>query len=344
MVHNNKSLKRMRYELGAGKKPFMLLITLIVFLGIIGIVFIGGFFVYNALSQPGISLNQTFDNASNNGTIDNSTNDNSTDDNSTFDIPINQSDNQSGDITVDVCEDLDGNEFDECMVFENQEVSYCYNDFECIAQFAQTFDDLTVCDRFDYPAEQMMCKAVAKDNPGIYCEDSGQQRTIDKCYWLYVNLTDDFFYCGSIKSVEQYKTDCYSLAAVNEEDDAYCRNLMSGSRDECYTAYAKQTNDVSVCTKIFVERVNLYSCYYEPALAFGMMSYCENVDASQRNFCYNNVLHLSDKLTPSDCVDVPSTSWREECYLQVALQEDDDSYCQYLKSSSNILECHGYFE
>jgi len=335
-MHKDKMIERVKYNVG--KKPVIIGgILLITILFLVGLLIIGYIFSKELTPKP-VLLNNT------KNITNNTTNISQISENETVHV-LNETNitvNETNATVVNPCENLTGEEYNECMMLNKKNVSYC-NSFDCILKYVDVFNDTNGCNALPLIAESLACNAIINNQADI-CSKAEFQRTADQCYWLYVNHTGDVYYCNEIKVSDSYKTKCYSFAAVLKKDYRYCNNLVSGDKDECYIKYSTATGDISVCDKIFLKNVNTYSCYYEPALKFGRMSYCKYIDAQQRDWCYNNVLHLSEKLDTTDCDDVPAYSWREECFMKLAEQENDKSYCDKLSSENNIQECYNKFQ
>ncbi len=239
------------------------------------------------------------------------------------------------------CQGLNGTQYNYCMMIETGDVSYC-DTFDCVIKYADIFDDVNGCSHLNITFEEKACMAIIKTNAG-YCKQLQYNRSIEQCHWLFVNYTQNFNYCSEINILESYRTKCYSFAAVMKNNPSYCLNLYSGERDKCYMEYAAACDNVSVCEKLFIEKLNIYQCYYDPAVKYGKMSYCENVLTIRRKDCYNRVLYYADELDSKDCKNIIDISWKDECYMRVAVDLNDKAYCHFIDSKTNYEECMARF-
>ncbi|MCC7570100.1 hypothetical protein KO465_02015 [Candidatus Micrarchaeota archaeon] len=333
MKQVKKSVQRAKYNLGKGP----------LFIGafvVLAVAFLAVLLIVGVLFSEEMDIRFGTTNPLINNTVD----EDIADDDIEVDDFVNETIDEEEPIDIHVCDIYTDSEYDICMMKETKDVSYCKDDFECVLEYAKTFRDNTVCDMFSLEYQSLSCKAIANNN-GLVCEDTNFDRVSDRCYYHFVLYTNNYAYCDMIKEIKSLRIDCYSYSAINAKDVKYCeRTLKSGDKDECYLSFVDATGDISICDKLFIKDINSFTCYYNPAVKFGRMSYCDNVITSKRLNCYNYVLHTSEKIDVEDCDNILDYSWRDQCYIKASQQENDNTYCAKISSDSSKRSCYSFFE
>ena len=121
--------------------------------------------------------------------------------------------------------------------------------------------------------------------------------------------------------------------AKADECDNYASHKMVGM---CYGKLAASKNDLSVCSRRKAAQMDCYAIY---AAIKKQPQVCDQLsDEWTRDMCYGTVgEYLAD---PAICDRVKKAlDWREERYLQIALQKKDEGLCQKINSSDIRSTC-----
>ncbi len=271
---------------------------------------------------------------------DNTSGSSPTTDNITNETETHRIDTSSdtGSTSEEMCEGLFGDDYDLCLALVHNDPEYCNND-NCFLRFAINTSRSEVCEHMSTPAMACYCRALVD---GDECKSCPSTSSRDLCYSLLTENTDQVF-CSRI-TLPRYQRDCYTYLAVREHNPNLCKPIEdSYLRDECYREYAKETGDVSSCSKQFVESW-VDSCYRDAAYANGKPQLCNQISRSRNRYLCYSVIFESASYTLSDCEEIVYPAWRDRCIKFLAFNTGNSSYCEYVNDPDDRKRCYVWVE
>jgi hypothetical protein len=181
---------------------------------------------------------------------------------------------------------------------------------ECFSRLAMKNNDTSACMRINssYYRDNCLSKiAIASDRPDI-CESVSLNLSRDNC-----------------------KNQIYADLAIKNKDTSFCKLLIAESSqsqqdiiDNCIFSLAKELNETSYCAQIsnpFSKELCLTG-RIDPAS-------CNKITEPQgRQAClYISAVYSKD---PNACATLPSSSMRDNCYMQVAKDTKNAKICSYI--------------
>jgi hypothetical protein len=189
---------------------------------------------------------------------------------------------------------------------------------DCFLQLATSKNSTSMCMEinFSYQRDSCLSKiAVASDRPDI-------------CNPILNNASRDF--C---------KNQIFADLAVKNKDASFCKLLIAENAsnqdmvDTCIFTLAKKLNDTSYCDQI----TNSFSMELCITGKIDPSSCNQISDPRGQQAClFISAIYSSDT---SQCLDLPSTSMQDNCYLQVASNKKDDKVCALISSADLKSQC-----
>jgi hypothetical protein len=158
---------------------------------------------------------------------------------------------------------------------------------------------------------------------------------------MYANLSDDPLICTLINPDTLYSFNCFSHFALKEEDLSICDYLSLDYRWDCYSNYSFVTKDLSGCKNINkLATTSRFRCFYDYAKSYGDPSACDYInDPSPTITCYVGAMMNNTNLDYSTCSGVVVTQWRNKCYMQSAILNENPSLCNMIETESERNNC-----
>lgn len=248
----------------------------------------------------------------------------------------------------------------------NLTVSFCSNFSEirewseCINAFAVRDKDPSLCGRITFPANRDNClleATAAKTNLSAclqlnntklawFCVREVAYRTLNSSICDYIN--DSVRNCALVECnqtlVDYFGQECYSALAKETKDISLCRKLYQtdvphnfpSPRDQCIYTIAKEGSNISPCNEMINTDwregcISAIAKNLQDDTLCGQLTMYEN-----RNSCYVAVaVNLS---SPLQCTKSESQEGRDFCYLSIAESTGNYSLCDQIVTSRNTCK------
>jgi len=240
---------------------------------------------------------------------------------------------------ISPCFEKSGVEKDLCLALEQKDVSFCKSDTGCIFNYSKSTKDNEACKSLPTLVMEYACRSNNLNKDECYYLSLISQK--DLCYQMYANLSDDPIVCTMISQDTVYSFNCFSYFAVKDEDFSLCNYLSLDYRWECYSNYSFITKDLSGCKNIDpLASTSRFRCFYDYAKSYGDPSACDPInDPSQTITCYVGAIMNNTDLDYSTCSRVVITQWRNKCYMQSAILNNNPSLCNMIQTESERNNC-----
>ncbi len=128
---------------------------------------------------------------------------------------------------------------------------------------------------------------------------------------------------------------CVSGLAAKRADASLCKKLSYDGKRTCYLLVAQVTGNASVCAEAGAEKSN---CYSEYAANANDASICEKItEIGGKDNCYSKLaMSLGDSAL---CEKIKSVSQKNGCYFDMAMRLQDTAYCNKIMESSQQENC-----
>ncbi len=229
-----------------------------------------------------------------------------------------------------------------CLAYENNDYSLCKTDW-CLFEYAQNMSEEDACEMIATQSERFACTAVSRKDVSA-CFDASLSPIQDACIEIASKELDKPEGCDLATNGSDYKNSCYLYFAVENLDTSFCKKAApEEERDQCYSDYSIRTATVDACPDI-IESLNRIGCYYQSALQNRMPSLCNPLENSaQRTDCYSKGTFSKEGPAPIDCAFVESEVWRDKCYYQAAVKNQESSLCAFITPGHDKDACESLF-
>ena len=204
---------------------------------------------------------------------------------------------------------------------------------------------LAECPKVDTGYQE--CAGMPLESTGYYDESPR-----DTCFYSLAIVRENISLCNKILSSDEYyeytRAACGAKVALLKGAPAECEKLLTKMDTvDCYSAYAYDTDDISVCSML-KSTDDKDECMYEFVGYYntppGGWSICEQLtDEDYKNSCYyyaaDDTLDLSycDKMSDK----YSSIYWmKSECYDNIASQKNDPTICEGLSDEEDRDDCY----
>jgi len=210
-----------------------------------------------------------------------------------------------------------------------------------------------------------------EEEDNSYCARIQDEDYRDECYSDVASLTGSSAKVCGLMSTDEKKNTCFTSLSISSNNTSYCYNCTSTeASDACFMAYAELKLNSSACLLIS-DQPTAVSCNNkvnsELAVKHRDPSYCRLIvsdsseledyyhdqcvyslvfEYSDTSFC-NNLLNqtlrsncLSAVASPESCASEIDPNSRSICYFNLAVNEEDASYCERVDSSSLKDNCY----
>ena len=152
-----------------------------------------------------------------------------------------------------------------------------------------------------------------------------------------LTLEQELSICVDMPTTQQgsFEDICYMMIAAKHENTSLCRKVATNTRLQCYTSLAEIKDDANVCAEAGTYKDNCYSQY---AMNVGDSSVCDKIiEINSKDSCYSN---LASKMGQSAlCDKITNINQKDNCYLQIAMRTSDSSWCDKITSSTQKQSC-----
>lgn len=222
----------------------------------------------------------------------------------------------------EICDYIEDNEYD---YIEDNE----YRD-ECVAGVAVALEDDRMCYRAGDEQNDCLGEIAVKTINGELCgeiedDDFGQ----NDCYREISVLTTNDKWCENV--VDRFRPGCYYNYAMKTGDAWSCKKVYDFDYADCLIEAVKVSGEEAACEEIEKKTKGGFTnsdytdCIKNAAIASGKNEVCARLEGSKADECFSAVGKQHNKA--SACSSINSEVKREECYLDVARDNDDDSIC-----------------
>jgi hypothetical protein len=251
-----------------------------------------------------------------------------------------------GDARSDCQYELDPCLFDEdtklCNALAEEDPEECFLNTDCLIKYSMGQDDEEACDLIQNPVISQACISAATSNDKCYT--LGLKAEQDYCYQVYATYADSYVLCTEITGNSVYSLDCYSHFAAELNDLSLCDygGFDLNNKWACYSNFSLLSGNISGCDGIHKLAVtNRFNCVFDFAKEYGDASACQVIESlPQRTTCYSAVVIYSpENLDWTKCGPVSDFNWRNKCYTEAAKTEDDVSICQNIDENFAMNAC-----
>lgn len=244
---------------------------------------------------------------------------------------------------VDICHEKQGTRRDLCDALSKNDPGLCKGDEECIFNYSFTTGIPGSCEALGDVVTEQACKSYVLDQD--LCYDLPRQAEKDLCYQIYAIKSDDSVVCSAIYPDTLYALECYSHFSVEKSDLSLCDGLSLNNRWACYTNYSFGTKDISGCVSIHrLATTARFKCFFEYAKSYGDPSACDLINVTaQTTTCYVGSILNNTNLNYETCKDVVRIQWKNKCYMESAIMNNDSSLCDYIETELERKSCLNEF-
>lgn len=215
------------------------------------------------------------------------------------------------------CINVSKTESELCLALAYENLSYC-SKMNCIISYAKERNNISACDTVPSDPEKYACKSVILNSN--QCSLLSEVNTLNYCYQLVAQFSNDYSYCRRIVNDTIYQYACYLSAAIKTNNLSYCANTDLNYRGACYTNYSLETGNINGCiaanSTFTVGTAD--GCLRMFALKFSDPSACNYIsDLDIRTNCYANTIFQTSNLTIEKCSAVLHPSWRDKCITMI---------------------------
>jgi hypothetical protein len=227
-----------------------------------------------------------------------------------------------------------------CYAFLTNNSAQCRDD-ECFFDFAVENEDFSACGGIQNTVKQAVCQGIVQGTnpcPGL----TGSNKNL--CYYMMALGKGTVNYCYNIDGL--YESDiayqCFLHFAVENQNKDLCTVLELNNRWNCFTNYSITMRDVSACQAIDARAtISSNLCFDGFARNFYQASACNYLPYASvvQTNCYAFVVMASPELEFWDCNNVEVKEWRDRCFMNLADQKNDATYCGYIDDASMEQLC-----
>jgi len=164
----------------------------------------------------------------------------------------------------------------------------------------------------------------------------------DACYLKVADLLNDNSFCDKVSTrltEEGHNRDLCILAAANVTGDQCAQMLGEVDRAACF-ARATNIPNLEVNCDAFSDSNSIANCKKWVVKYSGDVSTCYELDSAETATCISGAVDGNVTLTMCQTITGFYIDTRNTCYKKLALQENDESYCDNVSGSSQIrLAC-----
>ncbi len=227
-----------------------------------------------------------------------------------------------------------------CYAFLNNNSAHCRDD-QCFFDFAMEKKDASACAGMENHVKKAVCEGIIEGTDPC---PSFSESNRNLCYYMMALGRDNPSHCYSINGL--YETEiayqCFFHFALRDGNKDMCNALELNNRWKCLTEYAMEKKDLGACQAID-RRANLAwnLCFDGFARKFYQASACNHLPdgAVVQVNCYAFVVMASPELELWDCGNIYVKEWRDRCYMNMAGQKNDATYCNYMEDASMRQLC-----
>ena len=227
-----------------------------------------------------------------------------------------------------------------CRALESGDVLKCEGEESCVTEYALQTGNHTSCGAIEELARQYTCVSLVMGEP--VCDELAIERNRDYCYELYSKKSDQN-HCDQITDGTEYERRCYSYFAILQSDSDICAQVDLAERWNCYRNYSAETGDIAGCQAIHQLAIHAYyGCIFDLALIHADPVACQDIDfAGERERCYSGSIYEHEQpIDIEKCGQVTSEPWKNACYTEVAIENNDTSVCtMYIEAESSQGLC-----
>ncbi|MBN2121851.1 hypothetical protein JW721_02235 [Candidatus Micrarchaeota archaeon] len=230
-----------------------------------------------------------------------------------------------------------------CMAFEYQNYSYCRSD-QCFLDYAFNFYNKEACAFIDSEPKMEGCTSALTYKDGCR-ELEGSNKEL--CYYIYAlgDKTPRFCYYIDGKYDSEIAFECFTHYAIENGEPSLCSALLVTRQWECYTDYALESGDKGGCYAIDTRApTSREDCFEQYAYAYDDLLACNEIETLYvRQICYSALIFGSGDLSFAECNGITLPEWKDKCFQELAKQEDTLTYCNYIKSQAVKDNCIAFF-
>lgn len=235
-----------------------------------------------------------------------------------------------------------------CQAISAKDPGKCAANNTCIIDYSVSMKDASACSNI---TDAVMSAACVSATLGLdKCHDLSLIAQQDYCYDLYAIASDNQLICTEMdNSFPRYSLDCYSHFAVETGNYSVCNHLMFDldALWQCYTNYSLLSGDMSGCAQIDpLATTNRFACSFQFAEKYGDPTACQLINDTlvQRDTCYEGaILYNNTNLNWSKCAGVINYEWHNQCYSESARLYDNESLCSMIDDLNVQQSCMNSF-
>jgi hypothetical protein len=236
------------------------------------------------------------------------------------------------------CAEFAGEEHDLCLALRNNDSAYCTGK-ECAIGYGKAKRNSSACGVLGSEAERLACISIIDIKDA--CANSSVGAVADYCYAMLAAGTDQYFYCGYVKS-GLYKYQCLLAKAEFVGNASACDGNDLEYKFTCYREYSLAKGDLGGCLAIkeLYAEASRDGCIYDFATAFSNPSACNELEnMNSRTTCYAAIILAKDKnLSVAKCAGVQLQVWMDKCFSAYAMQIQEPKVCGYITDNDAAKE------
>lgn len=244
-------------------------------------------------------------------------------------------------LAVDPC--LNSTDKKLCYALDMNDSSKCLGDTQCLLNYSSIRHDASACSGIADTVTSTACASAATLNDK--CGGLSETANRDLCYDLYATYSSNYIFCTYITSDSIYSLDCYSHEAALMGNLSICNadGLTLDNLWACYRNYSLISGDLSGCNAIDkLATTNRYLCASQFAIKYGNPAACEVIVDSlqERSTCYEGaIIYSPQNLNWQTCGNVSDFNWQNECYVEAAKLDHNESLCNLISASYAQQSC-----
>jgi len=233
---------------------------------------------------------------------------------------------------------------------------------ECYMNIALIREDEIICEAIEDEKQSNDCyKNIAMVKEGVFaCKEIEDEGERDKCYKNMALIKEDESICEQITKKKWGRSyeECYENVALVKKNEFLCEkiDIEDDNKEEklkeakCYMRLGMSMQSLASCAEIDLDccMENSVDCYTYLATVGRDESICDFIiedyhDRLSENYfsdeCYNAVARV--KQYKSICYLIHGSNGRNACYLDVAVEKQDESVCESINYNIKLkIDCY----